>query len=266
MNELLPMITERDGIPVTTSKAVAEYFGKQHKHILRDIEELLEQLSQPNFGPANADFAKKNFAFSEYHDLQGKPRPCYIMTKDGFTLLAMGFTGAKALQFKIAYINAFDRMEKLIKNGGTSSLTPTLQGLEARINALEAALSGTEEKDSILKAFTDVIAAALDEGTYYLHNRRTRGVRIPDDKILLGAYDRNYVYLISTRAYGIYKAKAKAPLEKSGLYSYLVSIGAAEPNPHPHRTQTRTTQIVKIRGHEYSSLVLYRDKLNMTIK
>jgi Rha family phage regulatory protein len=58
MNELLPMITERDGIPVTTSRAVAEQFGKQHKNVIRDIETLISQLK---IEPATADFAELNF-------------------------------------------------------------------------------------------------------------------------------------------------------------------------------------------------------------
>ena len=58
MNGLLPMITERDGIPVTTSRAVAEQFGKQHKNVIRDIETLISQLK---IEPATADFAELNF-------------------------------------------------------------------------------------------------------------------------------------------------------------------------------------------------------------
>lgn len=92
MNELLPMITERDGIPVTTSRAVAEQFGKQHKNVIRDIETLISLLK---IEPATADFAELNSIQIDQPDAQGKPRPAYLLTRDGFTLLAMGFTGAK---------------------------------------------------------------------------------------------------------------------------------------------------------------------------
>lgn len=138
MTEFLPLIIEHDGEALTTSRAVAESFGKQHKHIIRAIEQILAdgaELSQPKIGLANpenssgdepkiglnastqntaSEFLKANFIEAEYIDAQGKPRKQYIITKDGFALLAMGFTGAKALQFKIAYINAFNRMERLI--------------------------------------------------------------------------------------------------------------------------------------------------------
>lgn len=136
MNELLPMITERDGMLVTTSRAVAEQFGKQHKNVIRDIETLISQLK---IEPATADFAELNFILIDQPDAQGKPRPAYLLTRDGFTLLAMGFTGAKAVQFKVAYINAFNRMERLIRGGGVSAPAPALKSIERRLEALEQA-------------------------------------------------------------------------------------------------------------------------------
>lgn len=87
--ELLPVVLEKDGVPVTTSKAVADQFDKRHDHILRAIEDLKPHLT-PQFWGAN-------FFKSEYES-RGKPYPYYIMTKDGFTMLVMGFTGAKAIQ------------------------------------------------------------------------------------------------------------------------------------------------------------------------
>ena len=118
----LIQICEYNGEAVTTSRAVAEQFGKQHTHVIRDIEEIISQLSQSKIGLAEPkiglssteDFAEHNFIEAEYTDAQGKPRKQYILTRDGFTLLAMGFTGAKAMQFKVAYINAFNRMESII--------------------------------------------------------------------------------------------------------------------------------------------------------
>lgn len=59
MKQLTPFITERDGIPVTTSRAVAEQFGKKHQHVLRDIEVLLSQLNESKIGLVNDDAAPK---------------------------------------------------------------------------------------------------------------------------------------------------------------------------------------------------------------
>lgn len=95
----------------TTSNQVAAVFGKRHSHVLRAIETLLPKLPpehQPNFG----------LTFTEVPGPNGATRrePAYRLTRDGFTLLVMGFTGDKALQFKAAYISAFNAMEAYIKN------------------------------------------------------------------------------------------------------------------------------------------------------
>ena len=188
MKQLTPFITERDGIPVTTSRAVAEQFGKQHAHVIRSIEELLDSLRQSNFGVANGenektetalispaltDFAAQNFLLIEYTDAQGKPRPEYLLTRDGFTLLAMGFTGAKALTFKVAYINAFNRMEQLIK-GGVS--VATLQNLEERLQALERT-AGEGKPDAMHKVgqiYLSALKKAIESGKYTIEKRYAR--------------------------------------------------------------------------------------------
>jgi anti-repressor protein len=90
---------------VTTSLRVAEVFGKDHKNVIQSIENLAAEKS-----------AAKFFAESTY-DNRGKQYPMYYMNRDGFTLLAMGFTGKKALQFKIQYIQAFNSMETQIRTG-----------------------------------------------------------------------------------------------------------------------------------------------------
>lgn len=94
--------------PITTSRNVAENFDKQHKHVLEAIDELTEGLAENS---ANL------FYETEYVHPQNKRtfREIY-MTKDGFTLLAMGFTGKKALEFKLAYIDQFNRMEQQLRN------------------------------------------------------------------------------------------------------------------------------------------------------
>jgi anti-repressor protein len=92
---------------LTNSLLVAEKFGKRHDHTIRDIDNLKKDV--PNFGGM--------FAESSYTDNYDRPQRMYIMTRDGFTLLAMGFTGAQAMKFKVEYINAFNRMEAKIKTG-----------------------------------------------------------------------------------------------------------------------------------------------------
>lgn len=102
LNELVIM---KDQQAVTTSLQVAIVFGKEHKNVLRDISNL--NLDRLNF--------EQMFMESTEPDLYGRDRRIYYMNRDGFTLLAMGFTGKKALDFKLKYIEAFNNMERTIK-------------------------------------------------------------------------------------------------------------------------------------------------------
>jgi Rha family phage regulatory protein len=99
--DLVPVITIVDGHPATDSRDVAEFFGKNHKDVLRAIRDL----------SCTADFRGRNFAPFKINDLSGESTSHVLMTKNGFTFLAMGFTGEKAARFKEAYINQFDAME-----------------------------------------------------------------------------------------------------------------------------------------------------------
>ena len=96
----LQLVEMRDSQAVTSSLIVAESFGKRHDNVMRDIESLAGE----------DDFTALNFEVSEYKDGSGKSNRMFYMTQDGFTLLAMGFTGKKALEFKKLYIKAFNSM------------------------------------------------------------------------------------------------------------------------------------------------------------
>lgn len=95
------------GTPVTDSIKVAGVFGKQYKNIIQAIRNLL--------GSAENSAHARWFYESTYLDAQGKKRPMFIMNRDGFSLLAMGLNGAKALQFKVAFIDQFNKMEEVVK-------------------------------------------------------------------------------------------------------------------------------------------------------
>lgn len=91
---------------VVTSLDVAETFEKRHDHVVRDIENVLKSL------PENGE---TYFYKSTYINEQNKQEyPMYFMNRDGFTLLVMGYTGEKAMKFKLAYIKQFNNMEKLL--------------------------------------------------------------------------------------------------------------------------------------------------------
>ncbi len=99
----------KNEILVVSSRSVAEDFEKRHDHIVRDIEELIDKLEPPqNWGDL--------FIETTYQHEQNKQwYKEYLLTRDGFSLLVMGFTGQKALEWKLKYINAFNEMEKELK-------------------------------------------------------------------------------------------------------------------------------------------------------
>ncbi|HEF3471303.1 Rha family transcriptional regulator [Campylobacter coli] len=94
-----------DNAVYTTSLSVAEVFNKNHKNIIRKINEFPKD-----------NFTKLNFEPSKYIDSTGRILPCYKITRDAFSLLVMGFTGEKAYKWKVEFIKAFNEMEKRLRN------------------------------------------------------------------------------------------------------------------------------------------------------
>lgn len=93
---------------VTTSLLVAQKFGKRHDNVLKDIETKVIGFLTPKF-------LGVHFKKTSYKNLQNKKQPMYEMTKDGFTILVMGYTGKLAMQFKEEYIASFNKMHDWIK-------------------------------------------------------------------------------------------------------------------------------------------------------
>lgn len=101
VNDLVEL---RNNQVVVSSRKVAENFGKEHRTILRDVREIL----------AAQNCAARFFQESTYEN-RGKQYPEYLMNRDGFSLLVMGFTGKKALEWKLKYIDAFNQMEEQLR-------------------------------------------------------------------------------------------------------------------------------------------------------
>ena len=108
MNELVEI---RKNQVVTSSRQVAEVFGKRHCDVLRGIQNLTSTQNCVQW-----------FYRSQYKDASGKMNLEYLMNRDGFSLLVMGFTGKKALEWKIKYIEAFNTMEKALKEKSAPAL------------------------------------------------------------------------------------------------------------------------------------------------
>jgi|GEM_PF-2044971 len=111
MTELVfsPSLSVSQGRPVVSSIAVADHFGKRHANVIRDIRRVASEVSET--------FSQLNFEFSEYIDETGRSLPMCELSKDGFTIVVMGYTGKEAMARKEAYITRFNEMEAALLNG-----------------------------------------------------------------------------------------------------------------------------------------------------
>lgn len=243
--DILPVVLEKDGVPVTTSKAVADQFDKRHADILRAIEDLKPHLT--------TQFCVANFFKSEYES-RGKSYPYYIMTKDGFTMLVMGFTGAKAIQFKEAYITAFNQMQRALLGGGVSAPAPALQSIERRLEALERA-TGTTTADltEVGAIFLQAIRDALGSGDYYLRDKWSKK-KTDHSGELLGVIDGSRTYIKSSLAYKLYSQSTSKPLSIKILWGVLQVSGTIYARDEVHKKK-------KIDGREYACIYIDADKL-----
>ena len=115
MRELIPkdkygVFADTNDTARVDSLFVAEFFEKRHDHVIRDIR----KIADPKSG-LSENFIRSNFKASFYKDSTGRKLPCYFMTRDGFTMLVMGYSGQKAMKFKELYIKRFNEMEQFIK-------------------------------------------------------------------------------------------------------------------------------------------------------
>lgn len=139
-----------NGNDVTTSLIVAQVFGKGHKNVLRDIESL----------SCSEDFNRLNFERITYKDARNREQTAYEMTKDGFSFLVMGYTGAKAGEFKEKFINEFNRREALLKDDDYI-LMRSQQILQKRVEIAEQKIKQLEEKNAKLQPKADFAEAAF---------------------------------------------------------------------------------------------------------
>lgn len=186
MTNLVVMKNEQ---AVTSSLQVAEVFGKQHKHVLEAIENKLsvaENLAQ----------LKMMFKQDLYTAVNGKSNKMYYMNRDGFTFIAFGFTGAKADEFKLKYIEAFNEMEKSLHSQiDFSSLSPELQMFnllgealgkqELATRALEGKIKELEAQSNRIKTTSDarLFTTAEIGKPYGLHSRALHQILL-DNRII----------------------------------------------------------------------------------
>ena len=144
MNDLT--VFNRNGQLYTDSREVAEMVGKDHKHLLRDIDGYISVLGQSKIGPS--DF----FVKSTYTSSQNKQLPCYLITKKGCEFVANKLTGEKGILFTATYINAFHKMEDTIKQ------LPAAQPEDYKLIRAKAM-----DLNAKTKAFKAIMTAAKDK-------------------------------------------------------------------------------------------------------
>lgn len=159
------ILSTQNGEPVASSLQIAESFEKRHDHVMRGIEDILRGL------PKNGDTPM--FYKTEYtHEQNGQTYPMYLMNRDGFSLLVMGFTGKAALEWKLKYIQAFNEMEKKLATPQMPKLSKELQALfllddrtqrqEQRLTALENTMTVDYNQQRVLrKAISRAVIGAL---------------------------------------------------------------------------------------------------------
>lgn len=131
------LVTVKNNQVVVSSRQVADKFGKEHRHVLENIRQIL-----------GAENSAAKFFHEDYVEYRGQKFPIYLMNRDGFTLLAMGFTGKDALQWKLKYIAAFNEMEAQL-NGKPVSILKEKE-IEAKLNNSRARLNNSRARMAAL--------------------------------------------------------------------------------------------------------------------
>lgn len=185
------------GTPVTDSQKVANSFGKQHRNVLQSIRNLI--------GCAENSAVQKWFYESTYLDAQGKTQPMFVMNRDGFSLLAMGLTGTKAMQFKVAYIQQFDAMETIIKNAPAHPAIPQSFSEALRLAASQQEKIELQEKQLQEQAPRVLFSQAVETSRQSIligelsKILRQRGVDIGEKRLFQWLRDKHYLCAFGER-------------------------------------------------------------------
>ena len=159
-------ISNSEGKLVVNSRQVAENFEKQHKHIIEGIKAI----------ETSVENSAHLFIESSYKDYYQRKQKEYLLTRDGFSLLVMGFTGQKALEWKLKYIEAFNKMEESIKNNQllTNNLSPQLQlliNMELKQKEMELAITETKQEVQDMRDVIKLDTTSWREDTAILINK-----------------------------------------------------------------------------------------------
>lgn len=143
----VPVVNVIDGIPTVLSLNIAEVFEKEHKHVLRDIENILGTLPEGR----EVNFIETQIERPSNLGTGMVKSKAYRLTRDGFTFLVMGYTGEKAAKFKWAYIDEFNRQQALLENKASSQTQPDRMvfAADSLAESVLRGLSGKMDAESV---------------------------------------------------------------------------------------------------------------------
>lgn len=185
MNELIN-IMEKDGQLVVSSRQVAENFEKQHKDVLESICKLISQMS-------SAENSANLFIQSEYADKYGRMQKEYLMTRDGFSLLVMGFTGNKALEWKLKYIEAFNHMEAEL-NSPERIMARALKIAEETTNRLRIDNSRLTVENQIMQPKAEYFDELVDRNLLTNFRETAAQLGVKQKKFITFLIEHKYIY------------------------------------------------------------------------
>jgi Rha family phage regulatory protein len=210
----------------TSSKVIAEKFGKEHRNVTRDIRALID---------TNPEWGALNFEQTPYTDRQnGQTYHMYEMTRDGYSMLVMGFTGKKAMEWKIKFLEAFNAMEERLRAGPAQAapdfsdpavLLGVMDHLRGQVNAAKTQLLEAKPK---IDAYDQLMNT---DGLYGLQNAaRALGAR---PNMFIRWLKQTYLFyqgtaLVARAAYrerGLFEIKSTIVDEKARLSTFVTPKG-----------------------------------------
>lgn len=166
------IIGHYNGQPTVTSREVAEHFKKEHRHVIESIRSIISENSE----------LTSMFYETTYTAGTGRAYPMYQMNRDGFTLLAMGFTGKDALEWKLKYIRAFNMMEEKLK---VKEIQAAMPKVDARMMEAQARLNNSRvDTAKLLMQMGDKAALYHNREQCYQLALYTLAGKQPDEDML----------------------------------------------------------------------------------
>ena len=194
------LVTSYNGVLVADSVQVAEQFGKKHKDVLEAVDKLAYEIAAQS-AENSADY----FIQDTYKDVRNRTQRKYLLTRDGFSLLVMGFTGPAALHWKLLYIEAFNKMEQALRSN------VDIRQLVTQIT--------TDVLRTVLPDIRQAVEPPPEIEDGRVHNSRRLDFLYGNDEVLpnfLTVYDiRDYLGIGQRQAYELVKSEG-FPAKKLG--------------------------------------------------